>query len=456
MAVPPGWQVAPANIAELSNEQRFRRREQPDAGVFFSVRVPEDAPLTAPYWLKHPRQRFTYDWSGAGDTQAHPFAPPLLTATVDLVIGGQPVRINREVQHRLVDRVRGEIRRRIDVVPALSLAPATDLEIIAAAADRRRYDVLLTARNHASQPIDGEASLALPAGWVLEPRAQTFSLPASPASTTLSFVAVLPDDVNPGKYSLTATADVNGTEYRQVMHEVSYPHVDTHRVYETADISFAIIDVDVAPVRIGYVMGSGDLVPDALRRLGLTVTLLDDEALTSGDLSRFDTVVIGIRASQTRPAYVAANERLLEFVRAGGTMIVQYQQPDFAAKNLAPFRASMERNVRVVDESAPVTILEPDHPVFNFPNPIGPADFEGWVQERNNYNLTDFDRNRYVPLTESHDPGEPDSDGAMLYARIGEGHYVYTAYSWFRQLPNGTPGGYRIFANLLSLPAAPE
>jgi len=135
---------------------------------------------------------------------------------------------------------------------------------------------------------------------------------------------------------------------------------------------------------------------------------------------------------------------------------VQYQQPDFAEQNLAPYPVSMEGNIRVVDETAPVVILEPDHPVFNFPNRITNEDFDGWVQERNNYNFTGFDRDRYLPLTESHDPGEPDSDGGMLYAEIGEGRYVYTAYSWFRQLPNGIPGAYRLFANLLSLPAAPK
>ena len=134
-------------------------------------------------------------------------------------------------------------------------------------------------------------------------------------------------------------------------------------------------------------------------------------------------------------------------------MIVQYQQPDFIAQGLAPFPASMEGNVRVVDETAPITMLEPEHPVWSFPNRIVQADFDGWVQERNNYNVTSFDEARYVPLTEAHDPGEPESRGGMLYAKIGDGHYVYTAYSWFRQLPNGTPGAYRIFANLISLPA---
>jgi hypothetical protein len=271
----------------------------------------------------------------------------------------------------------------------------------------------------------------------------------------MSFDVTMPDDIRPGTYQLAGVSAADGEEYRLRMHEIAYPHIDTHRSYETARIEVKVIDVRVAAVRIGYVMGSGDKVPEALRRLNLDVTVLDDDALTSGDLSQFDTIVVGIRASQTRPAFVANNARLLEFAKNGGALIVQYQQPDYIAQGLAPFPAQMDRTVRVVDENAPVTILEPEHPVFNFPNRITAADFAGWVQERNNYNFSSYDENYYVALTESHDDGDPPSTGGMLYAAIGSGHYIYTSYSWFRQLPNGVPGAYRLFGNLLSLPAAP-
>lgn len=456
LEMPAGWHSASADLEYLSNEQRARRRERPDAQYSFIVGVPAVAVPTEPYWLARPRARFDYDWSQAGEVRTEPFAPPLLMATVDLEIGGQPVSVTREVQHRYVDRIRGEIRRRLDVVPAVSVEPTTRLKIIALSARSGTHEMLLTVRNHSTSSVSGETALVIPDGWTVVPSSQSFSLLAQPATTTLSFEVTIPDRVAAGGYRLKAVADVDGMAFDQAMRVISYPHIQTHRVYEDAVTDFEIIDVDVAPVHIGYVMGSGDQVPDALRLMGLDVTLLDDDALTSGDLAQFDTIVIGIRASQTRPAYVANNQRLLDFVRAGGTMIVQYQQPDFAAQGLAPYPVSMDGSVRVVDETAAVTILEPAHPVFNFPNRIGPADFEDWVQERNNYNITDFDRDRYLPLTESHDPGDPRSDGAMLYARIGDGHYVYTSYSWFRQLPNGTPGGYRIFANLLSLPAVPD
>jgi hypothetical protein len=175
--------------------------------------------------------------------------------------------------------------------------------------------------------------------------------------------------------------------------------------------------------------------------------------LATGDLSRFDTIVVGVRASEARPAFVANNGRLLQYAERGGTLIVQYQQVDYIQRNLAPFPAQMAS--RVTDETAPVRILAPQHPVFTFPNAIGEKDFAGWVQERNLYAFTTFDK-QYVPLLETVDPGEPPQQGGEVYARVGQGHFVYTAYAWFRQLPAGVPGAYRQFANLISLSKAPH
>ncbi len=456
LSMPAGWTASPSNAEELPNERGYRRREQADAQFMYDVQVPADAKPTQPYWLELPREGAAYNWSSAGSAQNQPFAAPLLMAVATLEIGNARVTVEKEVEYRFADRIRGEIRRRIDVVPAVSVEPAADLLVVPASSDSKRYELLLTVRNNARADVAGTATFALPPGWMLEPSSAEFSLPARPATTTLTFQATMPDAVSAGEYKLAASATVDGVTYRQAMREIAYPHIRTHRIYGQAETEFEVVDVSVAPVRVGYVMGSGDKVPEALRRLGLEVMLLDDAALTTGDLSRFDTIVVGIRASQTRPAYVANNRRLLDFAEQGGTLIVQYQQPDFIAKGLAPFPASMDGNVRVVDETAPVVILEPDHPAFTYPNQISAQDFDGWVQERNNYNFTSFDRDRYVPLTEAHDDGEPDSDGGMLYAAIGDGHYVYTSYSWFRQLPNGVPGAYRLFANLLSLPAAPK
>jgi hypothetical protein len=247
------------------------------------------------------------------------------------------------------------------------------------------------------------------------------------------------------------------------MHEVAYPHMQTHRRYSPAAVSAKVVDLKVAPVRVGYVMGTGDRVPEAIGLLGLPVTMLDERDLSTGDLSRFDTIVIGIRASQVRPDYVANNGRLLDFVRNGGTMIVQYQQQEFVRENLAPFPVKMESvvngqqrvsNVRVVDENAPVTMLVPEHVTMNYPNKIGASDWDNWVQERNLYSLTGLDP-QYTAILSTADEGEPPVTGGLVYAKLGKGHYVYNSYSFFRQLPAGNPGAFRLFANLLSLPKAP-
>jgi hypothetical protein len=185
------------------------------------------------------------------------------------------------------------------------------------------------------------------------------------------------------------------------------------------------------------------------------VTLLDDDTLATGDLGRFDTIVVGVRASEARPAFVANNGRLHAYMERGGTLIVQYQQLDYLARRLTPYPATAPDNSRVTDERAPVRMLAPTHPVLSFPNRIAAADFDGWVQERNLYAFTTFDP-RYTPLLETQDPGEAPQQSGELYAEVGRGRYVYTAYSWFRQLPAGVPGAYRQMANLISLSKAPR
>jgi hypothetical protein len=215
-----------------------------------------------------------------------------------------------------------------------------------------------------------------------------------------------------------------------------------------------VIDLAVAPVRVGYIMGSGDEVPDALRRMGVDVAMIDPETLATGDLSRFDTIVVGIRASEARPDFVANHARLRSYMERGGTLIVQYQQTDYVDRKLPPFPVESPTNSRVTDETAPVGILAPTHAAFTFPNRIGPRDFDDWVQERNLYAFVKFDA-RYTPLLESADPGEASQRGGEVYARVGKGQYVYTSYAWFRQLRAGVPGAYRQFANLISLAKAP-
>jgi hypothetical protein len=312
----------------------------------------------------------------------------------------------------------------------------------------RRVSVVL--QNNSQSAVTGSLKMDLPRGWTVSPAESFFSLQRKGDRVTLVCSVTTARDAAPGRYSLKAAAVSGERVYDLSMQTVSYPHIQTHRMYAQAGEQVRVLDLKVAPVKVGYVMGTGDQVPEALRRMGLDVTLLGEETLSAGDLSRFDTIVVGINASAARPDFTAASGRMNDYVRNGGALIVQYQHDDYVRRNLPPFPAQMAS--RVTDETAEVKILVPGHRVFTTPNRIIARDFADWVQERNLYAFTTFDP-RYTALLESHDPGEPEQLGGEVYVKLGKGQYVYTAYAWFRQLPAGIPGAYRLFANLVSLGA---
>ena len=213
----------------------------------------------------------------------------------------------------------------------------------------------------------------------------------------------------------------------------------------------SVVDVKVPKdVKVGYVMGAGDEIPTVLQQIGMDVTLIPAEKLASEDLSRYQTIVLGIRAYDTQKDVIANNQRLLDFVQAGGRLVVQYNAyggRDFNTGKFTPYPATLSR-ARVSVEEAPVTILDPANPIFHSPNEITQKDFEGWVQERGLYFMSQWDAN-FTPLLESHDPGESEQKGGLLVAHYGKGTYIYTGYAFFRQLPAGVPGAVRLFVNLV-------
>lgn len=379
-------------------------------------------------------------------------------------IGGVDITVSQPVEYRFADDIRGELRRDLNVVPLVTVAPDTNLLIVPTSAKEQKQRIAVSVTNQAPRETKGSVSLALPAGWRATPASADFDLKAKNEKTAVTFDVVVPAGAKIGKYDVTVNAKVGGQVFDQSMQEIAYPHIQTHRRYSTATVATEVLDLKVAPVRVGYIMGSGDAVPAAIKRLGLSVTMLEEKDLATGDLSRFDTIVVGIRASQVRPDFVANNGRLLDFVKKGGTLIVQYQQNQIIQNNMLPFAAKMDgvvngkqriSNVRVVDETAPVKMLIPNDPIFTYPNKIGQSDWDNWVQERNLYTLTQLGP-EWVSLTETADEGEDPVTGGLIYAKLGKGVYVYNAFSFFRQLPVGTPGAYRMLANMLSLPKAPS
>ena len=449
---PASWVVR--DTRERQTQGGRGRREVPDSSASFAVSVPATAAITQPYFLEQPRQGDSYRWP-EGSPKGEPFAPSLLSGEVGLKIGDLNVVVSRPVQFRFADPIRGELRRPVDVVPTVTVGLDTDLLIVPLGNAPRTQRVVARVTSGSPAPVSGTVRLRIPDGWSVFPQEAPFTLKGANEQTSAAFTLTAPANRRAGRFDIDAEARVGGTTFSRDVQAISYPHIQTHRLYWPAHARAQVVDVKVATVKVGYVMGGGDEVPDAIRRMGVAVTMLDADMLATGDLSQFDTIVIGIRASETRPDFVANNGRLLQYVERGGTLVVQYQQGEYVERNMAPYAVSQKGNPRVTDETAPVRILAPGHPVFTFPNRITADDFNGWVQERNLYAFADFDR-RYTPLLETADPGEPAQQGGELYAEIGKGRYVYTAYSWFRQLPAGIPGAYRQFANLISLSKAPR
>lgn len=459
---PKDWQIIRAEISQKETPVSFRR-EIANETALFNVKPVSAARLGGIYWLDSERDGFMYRWND-DENQTLPFRPAQVSADVRIDVDGTEIVVNQPVQYRFADDVRGEIRRDLELVPDLTIGVDQKLLIVPYSEKDRKIRLSMNVTKHSDKPLEASwASLNLGVfgEWQSVPNMQVLKLKNRGEKTSIPFEFTIPAKTKTGTYHINPhVAFREGMTYQE-MHTIAYPHIQTHRFYTRVETKLEILDLKTAPVKIGYIMGSGDEVPEAIRQMGLSVELLNETDLTSGDLSRFDTIVAGIRAFQVRQDLVSNNRRILDFVNNGGNFIVQYQRPDYVQQNLQPYPASMtdtQRTTagttsRVVDENARVTILQPAHPVFNFPNKITDEDFNGWIQERNLYNFTTFDA-KYTPLLESHDAGEQENKGGMVYAEIGKGRYVYTSYAFFRQLPAGVPGAYRLFANLLSLPKA--
>jgi LmbE family N-acetylglucosaminyl deacetylase len=423
-----------------------------------AVPIPADASPTAPYFLRRPLAGALYDWSDAPPTvRGEPFEPPPLTARFALEIAGVPVTLEREVVYRVGDQARGEVRRPLRVVPAIEVALARDLLVwpLAQKAPRR---LEVTVASRAPAPLSGRLEAVWrPAGdgagaaWPAPP-AVPFTLAAG-ERRDLELAISPPAGLRSGRAVLEVAAVLaDGRRFAAALPLVEHEHVRPTPRPTPATLAVTAADLTLPRLaRVGYVRGASDRVPELLREVGVPLELLDERALLHGDLGRYDAIVAGSRAYESEPALARANGRLLDYVRQGGLMIVQYQQYAFVEGGFAPLPLEIARpHDRVTDETAPVVPLVPDHPVFTAPNRLEAADWEGWVQERGLYFAHTWDPG-YTPLLSTADPGGPELRGGLLVARVGEGTYVYTGLALFRQIPAGVPGAYRLMANLLAL-----
>jgi LmbE family N-acetylglucosaminyl deacetylase len=407
----------------------------------FALKVPDDAESTKPFFTRPSIEQPYYDISNPG-WRERSFAPWPLAAWAEFVFDGLPIRLGEVVQ--TLERVTGPggIYEPLVIVPSIGVRIDPAARILPLNGSALPVHVTI----HTQGAAEGTVELKLPEGWHAEPAEGQFHRASAGDAEPILFL-VTPSTAETGAFSIAAVAHAAGRTYQTGWQSIGYPGLRLYNQYQAADLHTRRVNVKLATdLRVGYVMGTGDLVPDAIEGMGAAPHLLSADEIASADLSRWNVIVIGIRAYSVRHELGAAESRLEEFVRKGGTLIVQYQSSDFPA----PLPLSMGRlPERVVDEDAPVTLLSPDNRLLAWPNVITPADFNGWVEERGHSFLESWDPG-YTPLTQTADTGQDPQRGGLLVAHVGKGTYIYAAYALYRQLPELVPGAYRILANLLS------
>jgi LmbE family N-acetylglucosaminyl deacetylase len=407
----------------------------------FKVQASPNAEPSQPYFTRPNTEQPYYDLTHSEDRERS-FVPWPLTAWADFTFDGVPIRLGQVVQTMQCVVGPGGVYEPLAVTPAIGVRIDPEARILPL--DGSALPVRVTI--HAQAAADGTVDLNLPAGWTSQPAEAHFHLDNAGDTEPILF-SVTPASAQEGAFRIQAVAHCAGRTYQTGWQSVGYPGLRPYNLYKAAELKTRKVEVKIAPrLRVGYIMGPGDLVPEAIEALGVKPHILTPSEIVSDEFSTWNILIIGIRAYSVHPELSLAEPRLEQFVRRGGTLIVQYQSANFPA----PFPLSMGGNPeRVVDEQAPVKLLDPANSLLIYPNTITSADFDGWVEERGHSFLNSWDP-AYTALTETADPGQDPQRGGLLVAHPGKGTYVYIAYALYRQLPELVPGAYRLLANLLS------
>ncbi|HEY6252743.1 MAG TPA: NEW3 domain-containing protein [Candidatus Angelobacter sp.] len=444
--MPPGWK------GEVLKQQP-EKPEKIDLGEMasaqFQVTIPTDAAYTRPYWSRKDQETDTVYSISDPRYLTLPFPPfPLrMTEQFETPLGSSSVEAVAKI--RFVDPTSGQSERPLAVGPPLSVLLESPVAVISTTG-AARSQIAVSVRSNVQQPVHAKLHLETPAGWKVEPESIPVDLDHDGDVNSYSF-HITPQNLHEGAYQVTAKAEYNGKEYGEGFKIIARPDLDSCYAYHPASEKVQAVDVKLPrALRVGYIMGAGDEIPAVLSSVGVNVSVITPQELADRDLSRYDTIVVGIRAYDVRTDLREHNRRLLDYVNQGGTLIVQYNQSVgiFNEGHYTPYPATLS-NARVSVEEEPVEILDPQNEIFHWPNKITSKDFDGWIQERGLYFMGQWDE-RFKPLLSSHDPDEPPQKGGLLEARYGKGIYIYSGYAFFRQLPYGVPGAIRLFVNILS------
>jgi LmbE family N-acetylglucosaminyl deacetylase len=427
----------------------------PDSSKEYQYRIDlwKEAALTRHYRFQIDPNTGRY-YIGKPDNVFGPFNLAAITVEANYSFKNVKSRIQAIARGQAGDALRGSDFEDFQIVPPVSVSLEPSLLIIPSNSEQKRIKFQISVVNNKKGGIKGAMRIMTNKLWFVEQGASDFTLSRKGEKYTGDFFIQIPQEDKTGRFDVYASCIVDGKQYSEELRIISYPENWTRNYYIPAQSVIERFDLKIAPdLLVGYIPGTGDEIPKALEQIGVKVQLLSAADLTSGDLGRFGAIVTGIRAYNINEDLKANNQRLLDYVSLGGTLIVQYVRPERGTGPVFPFGPhpmSLSNSSRITVEDSPVKILDPANPIFNYPNKITEADFQGWVQERGLYFMDSWDQH-YSALLSGNDPGEAPLNGGMLYVQYGKGHYVYTGYSWFRQLPAGVPGAYRIFANMLNL-----
>jgi LmbE family N-acetylglucosaminyl deacetylase len=430
--------------------------QQQSGTFFFAVKIADDAPIsTKPYFS---RGAFTENRYTLSDPSmfGRPFNQPPLVAIADYTVDGVEVQTMNVVKRREPNLPYGFVVREVRTVPRLALTVSPTTAVVPLSSPTRTVDLDVTVMHNASAPTNGQVALTLPAGWTSTPSQHTLAFQRAGERTTYRF-KVAAKTIDKELRDVVAVATADGRQYREGYELIESRDLEARYLYRRAMAKVRGVDVQTVPnVKVGYVMGIGDQVPIGLRQLGATVTLLSERDLATADLSAYDAIMTGTRAYAVREDLKTYNTRLLEYVKAGGNMIVLYNTFELVPNQFAPFPGELLASAEEVsEEDSPITILAPTEQSLTWPNTITMADFDGWVEQRGSKFFTTWDK-AYTPMISTFDKGQAPQSGGWLTARYGKGHWTYFAYALHRQLPYGVPGAFRITANLLALGKTPK